>query len=334
MPGLVKFRKEIEMSIKDRLAKKTQDLILPIKGETSVAIPNMRTGPGQMLMVNSLMKESNEKVAFLEARLRLLEGGIPTLLLDPGQIVASRWANRLNESLSGHEFEYLKSEIREAGGNIQPIKVRPLVDSENRYEIVFGHRRHHACLVLKLPVMAVVEELSDAELFKQMDRENRARADLSPWEQGSMYRTALNDKLFSSREHLARELNVDPGNLSKALRLADLHPSIVEAFPSASQLQYRWAKPLSDAFESERERVQTVLDALKKDGIGKSSRQIFDLLMGVSVTNNQKEKIRSGKKLVAEFVVNGASVSVRFVDGLITSSQLEALRDFISNKLF
>ncbi|WP_279746126.1 hypothetical protein, partial [Rothia aeria] len=70
------------MSIKDRLAKKTEGLMVP--GKTEGAAPNpapLRTGPGQMLMVNSLMKESNKKLEVLEARLKEFEGALPVKLI-------------------------------------------------------------------------------------------------------------------------------------------------------------------------------------------------------------------------------------------------------------
>ena len=218
------------MSIKDRLAKKTQDLVVPVKGDAMTGPSQVRTGPGQMLMVNSLMKESNEKLAVLQERLRQFEGGLPVLLLEAAQVSASKWANRVSASFANTDFQALKVEIADAGGNVQPIKVRPVKGQAGRFEIIFGHRRHQACADLGLPVLAMVEEVSDAELFKQMDRENRARADLSPWEQGMMYLQALTDKLFGSREQLARELGIDPGNLSKALRLAQLDAEVVAAF--------------------------------------------------------------------------------------------------------
>ena len=82
----------------------------------------------------------------------------------------------------------LKSEMESAGGNVQAIKVRPIPGTEpQEYEIVFGHRRHRACLDLGLEVLATIESIDDKELFKEMDRENRQRADLRPYEQGLMY---------------------------------------------------------------------------------------------------------------------------------------------------
>lgn len=324
------------MSIKDRLAKKTQDLVMPVKGDGSAGSANpMRTGPGQMLMVNSLMKESNEKVAQLEARLRQFEGGLPVLLLDPGVVHASRWANRSADAFTGVAFEQLRSEIAESGGNVQPIKVRTIAGEGERFEIVFGHRRHRACLELQVPVLAMVEELSDAELFKQMDRENRARADLSPWEQGMMYRRALSDRLFSSREQLARELGIDAGNLSKALRLADLDDAVVQSFRSPLDLQYRWAKPLADALIHDRERVMKVVAALKIGGdLVHTPKQIFDRLVGGTLDEIRVEQVRIGKRVVAEIHIEGKKTAVRFTGDGLGDEQITALKNFIATNLF
>lgn len=164
--------------------------------------------------------------------------------LDPSAIRPSRWANRHETSFAGQDFAALKDEIESAGGNVQPIKVRPAGDG---FELVFGHRRHRACLELGLQVLAVVEPLTDAELFAQMDRENRSRKDLSAWEQGMMYRRALDAGLFPSLRMLAKDIGRDATAVSEALRIADLPAEVVAAFKSPNDIQFRWAKPLADA---------------------------------------------------------------------------------------
>ena len=334
MHGLANLTKGFDMSMKDRLAKKTQDLIMPAKGEAGGIINPIRTGPGQMLMVNSLMKESNEKVAVLEARLREFEGGLPVALLDPSQIVRSRWANRASASFDSAEFQQLKEEIAQSHGNVQPIKVRPLPNQSGQFEIIFGHRRHRACAALHLPVLALIEAVTDAELFKQMDRENRMRADLSPWEQGMMYRLALNDGLFTSREQLARELGIDAGNLSKALRLAELDPAVVSAFGSPLELQYRWAKPLADALQSDRPRVLALAMSLSATAGTLSAKKVFESLTGMGRPVVNSESVRVNKKVVAELQVDGEHVVVRFSRRLLGQEELARLRHFIGTELF
>jgi ParB family chromosome partitioning protein len=127
--------------------------------------------------------------------------------------------------LRSADFAELKSEIESAGGNVQPVRVRPLarVERFNRaaeYEIVFGHRRHRACLELGIPVRALVEDASDQELFEAMERENRGRKNLSAWEQGCMYRKALDEGLYPSLRKLAESVKVDVSLVSKSVALA------------------------------------------------------------------------------------------------------------------
>src|SRR5439155_17408723 len=132
------------------------------------------------------------------------------------------WANRHEASFKTAEFEQLKAEIAQSGGNVQPIKVRPVAvlngstpPAEGRFELVFGHRRHRACLDLGIPVLAAIEDASDVSLFEQMERENRGRKNLSAWEQGTMYRKALDEGLYPSLRRLSESLGVDVSLVSK-----------------------------------------------------------------------------------------------------------------------
>jgi ParB family chromosome partitioning protein len=326
------------MSIKDRLTKKTEGLLAPHREESPVAggQTRLRTSPGQMLMVNSLMKESNEKVALLEARLKEFEGALAVRLIDPHSIVASKWANRIDDSFDSAEFAQLREEIAQAGGNVQPIKVRPLSGSAEQFEIVFGHRRHRACLELGLPVLAFVEEISDQDLFKEMDRENRKRQDLSPWEQGRMYRRALNEELFASLGDMSKELGVDKGNISKALKLADLPESIVAAFGSPLELQYRWAKLLSDALQGDSEGVLARAKELAEDKETKrTGKEVLESLLGVTAGTPTIQAIVVDGKPVAKIQINEDRVSVQFAKGVLggekTKQLYGLLREFMQN---
>ncbi|OWW18474.1 hypothetical protein AYR66_00340 [Noviherbaspirillum denitrificans] len=287
-----------------------------------------------MLMVNALMKENNERLAELEERLKQYDGATVARLLDPAKVVRSKWANRLEEGFGTPEFEALKEEIKSAGGNVQPIKVRPRAGEAGTYEIVFGHRRHRACLELGLPVLALVEELSEQDLFKEMDRENRARLDLSPWEQGLMYRRALGEGLFASLGELAAELGVDKGNISKALKLADLPKEVVAAFPSARELQYRWAKLLSDAIQNDPEGVIERARELASMPEGKpTSKEVLEILLGIGAAPGKIEQLTVGGKAMAEIHADGGRVKVKFARGALSEGKLEKLRLLLAELL-
>lgn len=219
----------------------------------------------------------------------LLVAGSPTQVLDPRLIVRSRWANRHPSNFSGDAFAQLREEIRQAGGNVQPIKIRPLPSPGTpaqpgevapRYEIVFGHRRHEACLLEGLPVLAMVADLDDRTLFIEMDRENRVRKDLTAWEQGVMYRRALDTGLFPSKRALAGALGVDHSALTKAVTLADLPQAVLDAFPSPLDLQFRWGQPLAAALAADPEAVLARAGQLKGRSGPMLAKRVFEQLIG------------------------------------------------------
>jgi ParB family chromosome partitioning protein len=173
-----------------------------------------------------------------------------TKKIDPRLIEATKWANRHEQSFASEEFQELVKEIGVAGGNVQPIKVRPVPGSEpQRYEIVFGHRRHRACQELGLQVLAMIEPIDDQRLFIEMDRENRSREDLRTFEQGAMYLKAIREGLFKNKAELTKATGVNEGLVSQAVKIAELPSRILKAFRSPLDIQYRWAKPLTDMAE-------------------------------------------------------------------------------------
>lgn len=264
-------------SIKDKALLAASTPSAPPQAPATVA----RTGPGALvrhLQSESIISAENQD---LKEQLAQWDGAKPHRPLDPKTIRASRWANRHKDSFQDPEFDSLRDEIQHAGGNVQPILVRPLVspDGPFLYEVVFGHRRHRACLALDLPVLSMIRQMSDQDLFSTMDRENRERKDLRPYEQGVMYKRAIEEGLFSSTRKMAAELGISSSIVSTAIQLANLPDSILEAFSSPLDIQYRWAAPLLERLE----KAPAELDARIKS-LGRphklSGPQVFEHLMG------------------------------------------------------
>jgi len=174
-------------------------------------------------------------------------------LIDTADIARSEFANRHASAFQGKLFEDFKREIQEAGRNSQPIKVRAIAKPGEgpKYELVFGHRRYEACRQIGIPVWAVVENLDDRALIEEMDRENRGRADPSPWEQGMTYLRALEKGVYPSNRQMAAALGVDISNLGKALALARLPDAVVAAFPTPQSIQLTWATDLGKALQED-----------------------------------------------------------------------------------
>lgn len=272
--------------------------------------PRAKTAPGAMLQFMSAQSGTLQEMESLREKVRQFDGALPLREIDPREIVPSRWANRHAQSFVDDEFAALKEEIREAGGVVQPIKVRPLPAGvlngstpEARYELVFGHRRHRACLELGLPVAAVVEELTDQALFQQMERENRQRKNLSAWEQGCMYRQAIDAGLYPSLRKLAEAIDVDVSLVSKAVALARLPEAVVGAFASPLDIQFRWAGPLSDLVQKDPEGLLERARSLQVVKNPLSAAEVFAALAAPRALETPKaqaagfEIFRDGRKV-------------------------------------
>jgi ParB family chromosome partitioning protein len=255
-----------------------------------------------------------------------LNGAAPTLRLDPRAVRPSRWANRHESSFQSTDFGKFKQEIAHAGGNVQPIKVRKADADE--YEVVFGHRRLRACLELGLPVLATVVSISDQQLWQEMERENRSRADLSPYEQGCHYSKALDEGLYGSLRKLAEAIDIDASQVSKVIRIARLPQAVIGAFASPADIHVNWATALSEAVDRDKAGVLMRASRLTKTGRADSTpKQILGELVAsgsVEPFHTQTRVIKDAegkrraevKKTKAGYIVkiSGAAVSLEALE--------------------
>lgn len=285
---------------------------LSLKNLDSQAAPRSespRTAVGELLGERRQYLEQDNarltsRVADLESEVKQWSEALPVVQLDPKLVEPSRFANRLEESFASKDFSLFKDEIVAAGGNVQPIKVAAIPGTNpQRYSIIYGHRRHRACLESSLPVNAIIENLDDRSQFVEMDRENRGRRDLSPFEQGIWYLRAVTPvtqltptgdagwAIFSSKYELANALGLDRGNVTKACQIAELPSVVLDAFPSRNEIQFNWATALHrEITTSKAEVIARANDVLRKrnQGEGFSSKDVF---LALTTTESTAQEI-------------------------------------------
>lgn len=299
-----------------------------------------KTAPGSMAMFLATQSAAMKEAEQLKIRLQAFDGAVPMRSLDPCRIRASRWANRHADSFGDKAFEDLRTDIAATGTNVQPICVRALptgADPAADYELVFGHRRHRACLDLGLPVQAVIAEVDDKGLFEAMERENRGRKNLSAWEQGMMYRRALDSGLYPSQRKLSEALSVDLSLVSKSLALARLPEAVLEAFSSPLEVQFRWAQPLGDALQRDPEGLVRRAKALLAHKGRLSGKQVFEHLMqaGEGVLNGSTPggtTVASQPEIQITRDTQGRA-TIRFAPGVLTAEREAALLAWLEAQL-
>ncbi len=296
-----------------------------------------KTAIGAMAQFTDRQSSAIKEAVHLKEQLEEFQGSLATKLIDPTRIVRSKWANRHELSFVGPEFEGLKEDIRSQGGNVQPIKVRHLRNESGKYEIVFGHRRHQACLELGIDVQAVIDDLDEKHLFIEMDRENRQRKDLRPYEIGAMYSKALDEGLFSSARKLAEEVGIDQSQLNKALSLARLPAGILSAFESPLDLQYRWVADLVRAIQKDPDYILSVAKAIQSESPRPISATVFKRLTkerGTIPHSLGKDEMLEGTEgRKGRLVFNGRKRSVRIDLSNIDPDRFSAIKAAIKRLL-
>jgi len=198
-----------------------------------------------------------DQIAHLEAE---RQAGFVVLKLDPKQIQPSAFANRDPRSLEDGDPELatLAADIA-TRGQLEPIRVRPAAGgADYEYEIVYGHRRHAACLALDArteggwPVLALLDahaaDVRDHVL--KMYTENAARKDLSAYETGAMFDNWLKEAIFANQSELGEAVSLSQGTVAKYLAVAHLPDVVVDAFGDPRVISLRWSEQLAGALKA------------------------------------------------------------------------------------
>lgn len=317
--------------------------VADVAARPDVDLMRPKTAPGSMLQFMSTQSAAIKEADELREQLREFEGTTPVRLLDAREVRPSKWANRHQSSFESADFAQLMIDMEAAGGNVQPIRVRPLASVLNgstlevgstpevRYEVVYGHRRHRACLELGIPVRALIEDATDQELFEAMEQENRGRKNLSAWEQGCMYRKALDEGLYPSLRKLAEAVHVDVSMVSKSLALARLPMAVIEAFPSPIDIQFRWAQPLGESLQKDPEAVMERARQLKLAGDNLAAAQVFDALINLNAkvlnrSTPEVHEIGKGAKSSATMTTDTkGGLQLKFAPGVVPEARRKEL---------
>lgn len=136
---------------------------------------------------------------------------------------ASRFNPRRN--FSEAQLAELSASIGEHG-LVQPLVVRPLGGSGDRYEIVAGERRWRAAQRAKLhEVPVIIRALSDQEAIEIAIIENVQREDLNSIEEGEGYHLLMQGHGYT-QEDLAKVIGKSRSHLANTLRLLKLPKSV------------------------------------------------------------------------------------------------------------
>lgn len=128
--------------------------------------------------------------------------------------------------LDEDRIEALAENIKEVGGLMQPILLRP--KEEGRFELVVGERRWRAFIYAGYrEIPANVRHLSDQDAFKMCASENLQRENLTQYEVAKMLQRLMDD-VCKSKTELARVTGLSRTSVIVHLKFSELPSEILE----------------------------------------------------------------------------------------------------------
>ena len=308
------------------ISKKQQELdarFAAIQSENRVTeAPAPRGTMSSLMDYTGELKTTKKELELANEKLSEFNGALAARLIDTKLIDFSDFANRIESSFATEQFETLKQDIAVTGVNIQAIKVRPT--AEGRYEVVYGHRRTMACKALDLPVMAIVEDISDEQLWLQMQEENESRADLSAYEQAKHYQKAIKKGIYKNWSALADRLKKDKSALSRYNALADLPIALIKLFLDPNEIKLKDAVRLSTLRAANEPFFDKVVSSL--EGQKLSYNELIECLLPTKL----EEKFTQVNFSYGKMSEDAKKVKIEVDKNKLSSEQLAGLKQFLT----
>ncbi len=184
------------------------------------------------------------------------------------------------------ELDELAASIKEHGV-IQPIVVRPVRGSPDRFEIIAGERRWRASQRAGLHDVPVVTiDVSDADALEIAIIENVQRSDLNPMEEAQGYHALASD-FKRSQDDIARIVGKSRSHVANMMRLTKL-PDEVQGYLAEGKLTMGHARALIGVDDA-----VTFAKRIVDEGL--NVRQVESLAHEAGVPERAPQKGRAGK---------------------------------------
>ena len=325
----MKLQKRYEQN-KHQLDEAANRPIAPAVRQANPRAASMAIGE-ELESVRGALDKANQALARVASDQQLQK-------VDPRRVRPSNLRNRDERSFERDEFRELAAAIQAAGGNTVPVELRPITDADYDFELVYGHRRHRACLENGLPLLSIIHEgVDDKSLYQAMTRENSQRDDLSPWEWGQHYARGLSRRFYATQKELADGNGRSEAHVSYALELVALPEEVVAAFESPLDMQLKWGREVAKGLARARKSVLAKASELADRRGSLPATEVYAELRRAAQTSRKpatrpgRAQIR-GKHLTARLILEPRKTAIE-IPKRLTEEQQERLSRVITSFL-
>lgn len=179
--------------------------------------------------------------------------------VNPEECEPWKYANRQESELG--DIEGLIDSIK-AHKQLQPALIRhhPTPHDNIKYEVIFGRRRHIACLKLGIPFLAIRKEIPNVQdAIASQDAENKLRNDVSNYSNALLYQRLLADNVFKTEKELADKLRFSTSTLNDLMAYAKIPEDIVKVIPNIHTLSKQLAVKLVQLLNKSKDNHSKIL---------------------------------------------------------------------------
>lgn len=221
------------------------------------------------------------------------------MYVDPKECEPWRYANR-HEDEMGDLNELIES--LKANKQLQPALITPHTNPRPnmRYEIIFGRRRHAACLALGIPFLVILKEFTNVqEAIASQDAENKMRNDVSAYSNAVLYKRLLEDAVFLSEKELAAKLRLSTSSLNDLMAFNKIPASILTSIPEVHRLSVSFALKLCSLASRSQAHYDQLLKLAPYIGVTITSPVKLEKQLEANLSKVGPKKVFSKEQFVA-----------------------------------
>jgi ParB family chromosome partitioning protein len=114
-------------------------------------------------------------------------------------------------------------------GLLEPLIVRERPNGQKRYQLLAGHRRFRACMLLGMKTAkSIIVNVTDKDAYLIAISENVQRKSLNPLEEAMAYANYVHKKGWGGLSELARNIGKSPAYIYMMMKLLELPSEIKE----------------------------------------------------------------------------------------------------------
>ena len=227
------------------------------------------------------------------------------IYIDPKICEPWKYANRLDDDMG--DISELAASISE-NKQLQPALIRPHSNPHDKieYEVIFGRRRHRACLLLNIPFLAIkknIPTIQEAIVFQET--ENRERRNVSNYSNAILYKRLLEDQVFKNEKEMSEKIGVSLSKIYDILAYSKIPSQLATQIPNIHSLSNNLALKIAALLKQYPKKINEMI--MIAPDIGKTinsptslESKLFETDKKISRTLLEKPKIYKsslGRKL-------------------------------------